>query len=398
MEGSIVERGDSLHVVIRPIDPATGEQKPRWKKVPRDPGMGKRAYRQAAERMRRDLLAQYDERGYLAADARMPLREQLEAWLLAKKAEGKKPKTVADWEGIVRTRIVPSIGGMPLAALTPLHIRRYLQSDAATQLLPRLKKDGATAYGRTGAASPRLVRIQYTILRAALEDAVQMELIPRNPAAKVRPPGQEPQRDPRRLSWEEVAAFLAAADRLVPRYACLYRLALVTGMRVGGLLALRWENVDLPRAVLALDHQKTATSDQSMPIDPDTVEALREHRKAQLQERLLAGPLWRNEGWVFANTEGGAPRYRQVGQRDLRRIVRGAGLVDVRMHDLRHTAGSRMLEEGVDAKTVASRLGHKDMAFFLRVYAGSLPSQHKAAADIMGRALARARAGSGPVQ
>lgn len=393
-----MERGDSLHVVVRPIDPATGRQKALWRKVPRAEGMGKRAYRQAAEVMLRELLGRYDERGYLVADARTSLREHLDAWLIAKQTEGLAPKTIADWSGIIRTRIAPAMGGMPLSAITPLHIRRYLQSDAATQLLPRLKKDGVTQYGRTGPASPRLVRVQYTILRAALQDAVDMELLARNPAEKVRAPGQERQREPRRLTWEEIAALIGAAERLTPRYACLYRLAVVTGMRVGGLLALRWENVDLGRGVLALDHQKTAASDQAMPIDADTAEALREHRKAQLQERLRAGPLWRNEGWVFANTEGGAPRYRQVGQRDLRRIVTAAGLSDVHMHDLRHTAGSRMLEEGVDPKTVADRLGHRDMAFFLRVYAGSLPSQHKGAADTMGRALARARAGSGQVR
>jgi len=389
MKGSIVARGERLYVVVRPRDPATGRTREIWRAVPRPEGMGRRAYREAAERQLRELLAQYDQTGHVARAGRLTLGQHLEDWLGAKRREGLRPSTVALYGTLIRTRIAPAIGALPLSEVTPSVVRRYLGSPAATALLVRRRKDG-TLFGRAGQASARTVQLQYAVLRAALQDAVDVELIARNPVARLHPPRAERTREPHRLTWEELAALLDAAERVSPRYAALFRLAATTGLRIGSLLALRWEDVDWSRSSLRVRVAKTVTSLQAMPLDPDTLEALRAHRARQDEERAQAGPFWRGEGWVFANEEGGAPRYRQVAQRELSRIVAAAGVGPVRMHDLRHTAGSRMLEAGVDPRTVADRLGHKDAAFFLRTYAGSLPSSHRRAADVMGEGLRRA--------
>ncbi|MDA8263319.1 MAG: site-specific integrase [Actinomycetota bacterium] len=284
---------------------------------------------------------------------------------------------------IVCSRLMPALGAVPLCDVTPATVRHYLQSDAATRRMD----------GHPGNVSPRHLQLQYLVLRAALEDAVHMELLPRNPAVRVPAPRAMRTREPRRLTFEELAVFLSAAEQASPRYAALFRLAATTGLRVGSLLALRWDDVDWQRSALRVRVAKTVTSLQSMPLDDDTMEALRAHQDRQEQERAAAGPFWRDEGWVFANEEGGAPRYRQVAQRELRRIVAAAGIGPVRMHDLRHTAGSRMLEAGIDARTVADRLGHRDAAFFLRTYAGSLPASHRRAADVMGEGLRKAGKG-----
>jgi integrase len=390
MRGSIVQRGERLYTVVRPRDPATGRTREVWRAVPRPEGMGRRAYRQAAERQLRALLAEYDQRGHVAQAGRVTLGQHLEDWLRAREREGLRPSTVALYRTLIRSRIAPAIGALPLVEVTPGVVRRYLGSDAATQLLPRRRKDG-TPYGRTGRASARTVQLQYAVLRAALQDAVDLELLARNPAARLHPPRAERQREPHRLTWEELAIFLEAAERVSPRYAALFRLAATTGLRVGSLLALGWDDVDWARSALRVRVAKTVTSLQAMPLDPDTLDALRRHRARQEEERAQAGPFWRDEGWVFANERGGAPRYRQVAGRELRRIVAAAGVGPVRMHDLRHTAGSRMLEAGVDPRTVADRLGHRDAAFFLKTYAGSLPSSHRRAAEVMGEGLRAAR-------
>jgi len=385
MRGSIVKRGGRYYAVVRPRDPLTGRTRPVWRAA----GTSRRE----ADRLLARLLAEYAQEGTVARPGRLTLGQHLEDWLAAKATQA-RPRTVALYRTLTRTRIAPALGAMPLASVTPTVIRRYLQSDAATRLLvPERDDQGRVRYVPTGApAAPRTVQLQYAILRAALQDAVDMELLSRNPAAKVRPPRGERRREPRRLTFEELAQFLGAAERVSPRYAPLFRLAAVTGLRVGSLLALEWRDVDLERGVVQVRVAKTQTSVQAMPIDADTVAALRRHRARQAEERLAAGPLWRAEGWVFPNEAGGAPRYRQVAGRELRRIVAAAGIGPVRMHDLRHTAGSRMLEAGVDPRTVADRLGHKDAAFFLRTYAGSLPSSHRRAADIMGEALRQALA------
>lgn len=391
MRGSVVKRRKRYYAVVRPIDPHTGHTREIWRAAG--------THREDADNLLEELRHQYAERGTIAHSGRLTLAEHLEDWLRAKELEGIGPETQRSYRIAVRGRIAPAIGGYPLSAITPSDVRRYLQSPAARNLMiPVAQSPMAPAGKRTyepgdQPAAPRTVQLQYAVLREALQDAVDMELIARNPVAKIRMPRGDRQREPRRLTFKELAAFLDTAERVSPRYAALFRLAAVTGLRVGSTLALEWRDVRWDDATVEIRHGKTRASIQAMPIDTQTVGALRVHRKRQAEERLLAGPLWKNEGWIFANERGGRPRYRQVAEREMGRVVTAAGIGPVRMHDLRHTAGSRMLEAGIDPKTVADRLGHKDMAFFLKVYAGSLPSSHRAAADVMGERLQQARAG-----
>jgi integrase len=174
----------------------------------------------------------------------------------------------------------------------------------------------------------------------------------------------------------------------------LITLALRTGMRQGELAALRWDDVDLagkPSITVrrsADTRTKTRVSttktgkERKIHIGPRTVEVLKAHRAGQREERMAAAS-WADAGLVFPNTKGKIRRRDSV-MRSLRRFLEEAGLpVDVRFHDLRHTAGTLALRQGVPLHTVSRMLGHADPAMTLRRYAHVLEDMREDAAQAM---------------
>ncbi len=108
--------------------------------------------------------------------------------------------------------------------------------------------------------------------------------------------------------------------------------------------------------------------------------ALRAHRVRQKKERLLAGGDWQENGFVFT-TRIGTPTEPSNLTKDFKRVLKAAGLPDVRFHDLRHTAATFLLAQGVDPRTIMETLGHSQISLTLNTYSHVLPAlQHEAAA------------------
>jgi integrase len=242
-------------------------------------------------------------------------------------------------------------------------------------------------YGELGERlAPRTVRGVHTVLRQALSDAVAWQRLPRNPADRAKPPslaslGEIP---PRTWSARELDDFLSHVrdDRL---YAA-WRVGAMTGLRRGELLGLDWDAVDLDAGRLAItrtliegkgaprfSEPKTKRGRRSVALDDGTVEALREHRERQLDERVAWGPAYHDHGLVFCR-EDGTPLWPRTFSRSFDHHVRAAGLPKIRLHDLRHTHATLALEAGVHPKVVQERLGHATIAITLDTYSHAIPA------------------------
>jgi integrase len=112
-------------------------------------------------------------------------------------------------------------------------------------------------------------------------------------------------------------------------------------------------------------------------------EALRGHRTRQLEERLAAGPVWRDEDLVFCTPVGGALCGNHLSGRDFQALLRRAGLLRIRFHDLRHTCATLLLRRGVHPKVVSELLGHSTVTMTLDRYWHVLPDMQQAAMDAM---------------
>jgi integrase len=231
------------------------------------------------------------------------------------------------------------------------------------------------------------------VIHAMLAKAANWQIVNRNVASLVKPPRIE-HREMRVLSPEEVQRFFGAASG--HRLEALWRLAIGTGMRLGEMLALTWAKVNLdsgvarveaslerhPELGLVSTEPKTRGSRRSVHLSPSVVNAFRQHRVGQSEERLRLGKSWIDTDYVFTTITGTPVNPNNVGRQDFKPMLVTAGIRDhVRIHDLRHTAISLALSAGVPPTDVAQMAGHSSVAVTLQRYAHALPDAPRRAAD-----------------
>jgi integrase len=244
----------------------------------------------------------------------------------------------------------------------------------------------------TGGLSARTVGYVHRVLSHALKDAAVAGLIVRNPAGVVKPPGS-PRPETSTWSAEDVSAFLrfVEADRL---YA-LWALLATTGMRRGEALGLKWDDVSLDGCRVTIKRglvlagakvlespPKTKSGGRLVMLHPRTTDALRAHRKQQLEERIAVGG-WEDGDWVFT-TEVGHYVYPDRITKRFGQLVEEADLPRIRLHDLRHTVATLALTAGVHAKIVQELLGHSSITVTLDTYSHVTPGIHEKAALAIG--------------
>jgi integrase len=272
MRGHVRKRGESWTVVY---DERRDEDRKRVQR-----SKGGFATRREAQAFLTDTLSRLGDGSY-AAPSKTMLGEYLTGEWLPAVESTLRPTSFRHYSGAVRLYIVPSLGQVRLQALSGGHLNA---------LYRELEQRGLSASTR---------RVTHAVLHRALRDAVRWGRLVRNPADMADPP---PQPRPRAKAWtaQELSHFLeqVRGDRL---YA-LWRLAATTGMRRGELAGVTWRAVDLDGSRLSVEQQlihgggamyfgppKSARSRRTIALDPETVDALRDHRDAQLLERDFAG-------------------------------------------------------------------------------------------------------------
>lgn len=336
--------------------------------------------RTRAEASKKLAKALADRDGGLFFDAgNLTVGGYLDRWLQDSVGGTVRDRTFERHEQIIRLHLNPALGGLKLKALAPAHI----------QALYRNRLDAGLA--------PATVQKIHVVLHKALSQAVAWSLVARNATEAVKAPRPN-QRQASPLSHEQARAFLAAiaGDRLE----ALYVLAITTGMRQGEILGLGWDDVDLSRGVvrvnrtlgrsggrLLLGEPKTKKSRRPVPLSAKALDALKAHRKIQLEERMALASLWEDHGLVFVTRTGSPINPTNLRKRSFRRLLEKAGLPSVRFHDLRHTAATLLLMEGVHPKYVQELLGHANVGITLDTYSHVLPGMGNHAAQAMEAAL-----------
>jgi integrase len=321
--------------------------------------------------------AQHDvSSGLPRLDERQTVAQYPESWIVTVKLQI-RASTWRRYSDFVRVHLVPGLGRIPLAKLSP----QYVQLFYARKLGEGL--------------SHSTVHHIHTVLHRALKDAPLMGLVQRNVTDMVRAPRRS-NREMATLTDSQANQFLAAVKD--DRFAALYVFALTMGMREGELLGLRWQDLDLDRASLQvrmnaqeLDGKfivaetKTAYSRRSIALTKRSVGALRLHKVKQDEKRAAVGEAWNVKlDLVFPNQLGGVMIPDNLAKRSFKRALAEIGIPpDVRFLDLRHTAATLLLSRGVHPKVVSEMLGHADISITLRVYAHVTPHMQQAAVQVM---------------
>jgi integrase len=245
------------------------------------------------------------------------------------------------------------------------------------------------------------VRRAHNVLHRALEQAVRWDWIGVNPAARVTLPHLSTPRI-RPPSPGEVHRLVDEAIKVDPALGVYVLLAASTGVRRGELLGLRWGDLRLEKGVVlisrsfvvrvggATEKDTKTHAARRIALDAGTVEVLDRHRVAVDRVALPCGVRLTDQALVFSRSPDGVVSWRpEYATQAFARVADVAGLPHVRLHDLRHFVASRLLANGIDVRTVAGRLGHRNPNVTLNVYAHFLPEADRGAADVLGSLLAR---------
>jgi integrase len=317
---------------------------------------------------------------------RQTLGQFLEQWLSDCVKPSVRASTFVSYEQQIRVHIIPILGKHQISKLTPQHVVSYMNNRLSSYCNERLNRP----------LSPKTVKYHLSLLRMALAQALKWNLVARNVALLVDPP-RVPKFEVHPITPEEARAFLAAIAG--DRFEALFAVALALGLRRGEALGLSWADVDFETRTLRVNRSlqrlqgrlvisepKTKKSRRTLDLPNSLVQKLKEHRTRQLEEKLIAGPKWQDNGLVFASCVGTPIDPRHV-KRRLDPLLKKAGISHYRVHDLRHFYASLLLAQDVQLKVVSELLGHSQISITADLYAHVLPSLRKEAADLMDSVL-----------
>lgn len=290
------------------------------------------------------------------------------------------------------------IAAADLDAALPGDVHSALSALLAAKRVTRLRRGvyapaqpEATAASKKRGLSPQTVRSTLTTFGAVVQSYTDQGVLPRNVIALVERPKDvdtDDGTDPVEESWTlaEVVRFReSVTDHRL--YSCW--LLSCYGMRRSEVLGLRWSAVDLDTGTLSVRRGRVAVgneaveggpkskrSKRTLPLPADVTEALRALRQRQRTEALSLGVGWSDDRLV-AVREDGEPLRPESYTDEFQRLRSRAGLRRIKLHGLRHTAGSLMLDRGQPPHIVAAWLGH-DPAVLLSIYAHAKPDELRA--------------------
>jgi integrase len=351
-----LNKGKHYEVVVEAgRDPLTGKRKRIVRRV--------KGRVIIAENLCAELIHQLNHGTYVSP-SNTTMATYLTDWLKSHKVN-LAASTVATYNAIINQHIIPDLGGITITNLKPLHIQNYY-----TKKLETLK--------------PRSVQQHHSVLHKALKQAVKWQLINTNPASDVSAP--KPIKKPiNTLSIEQLCDL---CDKLKGHpYGNLYITAAHTGMRLGELLGLRWQDIDLPvlyvkqslSRINQEDHFKTPKNKKTRQVIlPDEVIDV-------INKTKRFGEL------VFCH-EDGSPLNPSVVSRQFIEAAKREGY-SIRFHDLRHSHATILMQMGEHPRKVQDRLGHEDISTTMNIYTHAVDGMQQSGVDkinlfIMGRSWA----------
>ena len=316
---------------------------------------------------------------------RYTVNDALNDWLETG-LDGLAPATVTVYRNTIAKALREELGTVELTKLTAGGVQKALANLAAR-------------------VSTRTVQMAHNVLVRAIRHAERDDLVGRNVAALVKPPkGQRGGRPSKSLTFEQAVALMAAARGT--RLEAYVILSLLSGVRTKEARALRWDHVVAwvsgqwrPVAEAGFDHEqvavfvwraeraggdtKTPESRRTLALPRRCVEALREHRVRQVQDRLMAGPLWQDHGLVFASAVG-TPMDDHNVRRMFRAITQDAGLGTGWVpREMRHTFVSLLSARGVPVEAIALLAGHNQTSTTELVYRHQIVPALTRGAEVM---------------
>lgn len=311
--------------------------------------------------------------GILATGPTQTLKVYLNHWLEDVHKPSVGIRTYLGYRGKLKNYIFPALGHVQLQKLTPQHIQSFYA---------KMLKEGLKASTING---------MHNILHSALDNAVRWNLVSRNVSDLVTKP-RKVKHKIQPLTEEQARTLLDAVKGDILEG--IITVTLVTGLRRGEVLGLKWDDIDLEnkyiyirRSVgraynygIIVSKPKSESGLRVIKLPNIVIDVIAQHRVRQDAAKAHLGTKWQDSGYVFCNSKG-----KFLGESQLhimyKRLLKRAMLPNIRFHDLRHSAATIMISMGINPKVVQEILGHSTISMTMDTYAHVLPSMQQDAME-----------------
>ena len=302
------------------------------------------------------------------------------------------PSTYKRYCRMLETRLLPYFGHFYINKIKPTDIMKFydlLEKD--TQLV---RKKGNNGSKTKKPLSGKTILEHHRLLRAMLHKAVYWQLIVANPAERVQPPKA---RKPKRRSYDdEQTKILLENLELLPSEDTKYKVAIIltvfTGVRLGELMGLEWQDVDFKNGIISINRSsqyladmgvftkvpKTESSIREIAIPEFIISLLKEYKLWYEEQKSVYGELWTDSDRLFVQADG-KPMHPTTISKWFVKYVGQIGLPVINFHGLRHTNASLLVAQNIDIAVISARLGHAQISTTLDFYVHPLLSHNRKA-------------------
>ena len=302
------------------------------------------------------------------------------------------PSTYKRYCRMLETRLLPYFGHFYINKIKPTDIMKFydlLEKD--TQLV---RKKGNNGSKTKKPLSGKTILEHHRLLRAMLHKAVYWQLIVANPAERVQPPKA---RKPKRKSYDdEQTKILLENLELLSSEDTKYKVAIIltvfTGVRLGELMGLEWQDVDFKNGIISINRSsqyladmgvftkvpKTESSIREIAIPEFIISLLEEYKLWYEEQKSIYGELWTDSDRLFVQANG-KPMHPSTISKWFVKYVGQIGLPVINFHGLRHTNASLLVAQNIDIAVISARLGHAQISTTLDFYVHPLLSHNRKA-------------------
>ena len=317
--------------------------------------------------------------GILPSDEKITLKDWVRIWLYEYRINDLKPSSLSVYDGIYRNYIENSnLGNIKLKDLKSSNLQTFFN-----YLIRAENKDAG------------VLKNINKVLRPCLSQAVKEQYLPFNPCNGVTLPKVKAKKDIEVFTIDEQKHFIKFLEN--HRHKALIMLVLGTGLRIGEVLGLKWNDINFEDSTLTVSRTskrvhivnnkisenkteilelepKTKSSRRTIPIPSNVLKELKRHKKRQAEEKLKAGEIYVDNDLIFPN-EMGEPTDTRNLTRSYERALKKAGIKYKNFHSLRHTYATRLFENDVPLKTVQVLMGHSNIKTTADIYTHVMPDE-----------------------
>lgn len=335
------------------------------------------------------------DNGIYIENTNITFGDWLDEWLEVYAKPAVKLSTYGSYEGYIRNHIKPEIGRIKLSALRADILQKFINQKLKNGRCDKVKDVNTNKLvTRKGGLSEKTIKNMYNMIHSALKQAYKNGLVNQNVSELINLPKQK-RNEMRVLTVDEQKNLQSAVQN--ERLGIGIILSLFTGIRLGELLGLKFEDIDFENKTITIrrtlnrlkvfdnptkktdiiiGEPKTNKAKRTIPLQDFLIPLLKTHKTRVLTERLKVANLYENDSFVICN-EFGKFVEPTTYQKFFKNMLKKAGIQDTNFHTLRHTFVTRALENGFDVKVLADILGHADASTTLNKYAHALPDHKK---------------------